>query len=439
MSNFGPNVPLKIIDIVMGFGVFLLFALFISQNPKSTVAYHFLLIPFLAVINLALFLPLLFVRQRNFKTSVGNVGLWAMTVVVLGLSSLLSDRPSASFDRLQLIFMIVLFALIVREWLSRAGSSVFTPVAMGIALAHLSFLLLTVQATTQSVGLDVRNHSWVPYHTHIRHLSYHGMIAACLAGIVAATQPRLRIPALVLSASAVGGLIFFGARGALYGWIAFAVLAVVVSAGIRRRLSVQFLSTLVLATALSVSAAQLGYTNPFHGSLNDRVSSVESAVDTTGRVKIWKKALGGFTDSPIIGQGADGYRLTEWVTRGTVQPHNTLVQFLVEFGLLGCALIALLLYKSFYQPTRQLFEPGRASHAAITSRLILACLGGIGVYAMADGLLYHAIPMILIAIILALYSVMLNDDSRPHEITSIGKRVAENLPDRGADDLEVHP
>lgn len=432
-------MPLKKSDIIIGLGAFLLFALFIFQNPKVTGAYHFLLIPCLAVVNLVLFLPLLFMRQRNFRTSVRNVGWWAATVLVLVLSSVLSDSPSASFDRLQLIFMIVLFALIVREWLSRVGPSAFAPVALGIALAHLGFLLLTVQATTQATGLDVRNHSWVPYHTHIRHLSYHGMIAACLAGIVAATHPRLRIPALVLSALAVGGLIFFGARGALYGWIAFAVFAVAVSAGIRRRLSVQFLSTLLLASALSVSAAQLGYTNPFHGSLIDRVSSVESAVDTTGRVKIWKKALGGFTDSPIIGQGADGYRLTEWVTRGTVQPHNTLVQFLVEFGLLGCALIALLLYKSFYRPTRQLFEPGRTSHAAVTSRLILACLGGVGVYAMADGLLYHAVPMILIAIILALYSVMLSEDSRPHEITSIGKRITENLPDRGADDLEVHP
>lgn len=436
MSHCRSNLSSSACDAVLALGAFLLFSLLISQNPKSTVAYHFLLIPFLAIVNLVLFLPFLLMRQRYFRTSVRNVGLWAATTVVLGLSSALSDMPSESFDRLKLIFMIVLFALIVREWLSRAGLSVFAPVAMGIALAHLGFLLLTVQATTEAAGLEVTNHSWVPYHTHIRHLSYHGMIAACLAAIVAATQPRLRILALALSASAVGGLIFFGARGALYGWIAFAVSAVVVSAGIRRRLSVQLLSTLVLASALSVSAAKLGYTNPFHGSLNDRVSSVESAVDTTGRVKIWKKALGGLADSPMIGQGADGYRLTEWVTRGTVQPHNTIVQFLVEFGLLGSALITFLLYKSFYQPTRQLFEPGGASYAAITSRLILACLGGISVYAMADGLLYHAIPMILIAIILALYSVMLNEDSRPH---SIGKRVAENLPDSGADDLEVHP
>lgn len=439
MSHCRFNLYSSARDAALALGAFLLFSLFISQNPKSTVAYHFLLIPFLAVVNLLLFLPLILMRRRYFKANLRNIGFWAAAAVVLGLSSAFSDRPSASFDRLQLIFMIVLFALILREWFSRGGLSVFAPVVMGIALAHLGFLLLTVQATAQAAGLDVRNHSWVPYHTHIRHLSYHGMVSACLAAIVAATQPRLRIPALVLSAAAVGGLIFFGARGALYGWIAFAVFAVVVSAGIRRKLSIQFLSTLLLASALSMSAAQLGYSNPFHGSLNDRVSSVESAVDTTGRVKIWKKALGGFTDSPIIGQGADGYRLTEWVTLGTVQPHNIIVQFLVEFGLLGCALIALLLYKSFYEPTRQLFKPGRASQAAVTSRLILACLGGIGVYAMADGLLYHAIPMILIAIILALYSVMLNEDSRPHEIRSIGKRVAEDLADRGADDLEVHP
>ncbi|MBS0172619.1 MAG: O-antigen ligase family protein [Nitrospira sp.] len=409
MSKFGPNVPLKKSDIIIGVGAFLLLALFIFQNPKVTVAYHFLLIPFLAIVNLVLFLPLLMMRQRFFKTRVGNVGWWAATVLVLVLSSALSDTPSASFSRLQLIFMIVLFALIVREWLSRVGPSVVTPVAMGIALAHLGFLLLTVQATTQAAGLRVTDHSWVPFHTHVRHLSYHGMIAACLATIVAGTQPRLRIPALALSAAAVGGLIFFGARGSLYAWIAFAVFAVAVSAGIRKRLCVQLLSTLLLASALSMSATSLGYTNPFHGSLNDRVSSVQSAVDTTGRVKIWEKALGGLADSPILGQGADGYRLTEWGTRGTVQPHNTVVQFLVEFGVLGCALIAALLYKSFYHPTLQLFSAGGSSHAAITSRLILACLGGIGVYSMVDGLLYHAIPMLLIAIILALYSVTVNE------------------------------
>ena len=409
MNNFRSHPSFKVYDAIFGIGAFLLFALFISQNPKSTVAYHFLLNPLLAVVNLALLLPLLMTRQRFFKTRVRNVGWWAATVLVLVLSSALSDRPAASFSRLQLIFMIVLFALIVREWLSRAGPSVFTPVAMGIALAHLGFLLLTVQATTQAAGLQVTNHSWVPYHTHVRHLSYHGMIAACLASIVAATQSRLRIPALALSAAAVGGLIFFGARGALYAWIAFAVFAVVVSAGIRKRLCVQLLSTLLLASVLSMSATSLGYTNPFHGSLNDRVSSVESAVHTTGRIKIWEKALGGLADSPILGQGADGYRLTEWGTRGTVQPHNTVVQFLVEFGVLGCALIAVLLYKSFYDPTRQLFNAGGSSRAAITSRLILACLGGIGVYAMVDGLLYHAIPMLLIAIILALYSVTLNE------------------------------
>lgn len=409
MSNLEPHAPLKGSDLAIGIGAFLLLALFIFRNPKVTIAYHFLLIPFLAAVNLVLFLPLLMMRQRFFNTRVRNVGWWAATVLVLVLSSALSDSPSASFSRLQLIFMIVLFALIVREWLSRVGPSVFAPVAMGVALAHLGFLLFTVQATTQAAGLRVTDHSWVPYHTHVRHLSYHGMIAACLASIVAATQPRLRIPALALSASAVGGLVFFGARGALFSWIAFAIFAVAVSRGIRRRLSVQLLSTLLLASALSMSATNLGYTNPFHGSLSDRVSSVESAVHTTGRVKIWEKALGGLADSPILGQGADGYRVTEWVTRGTIQPHNTIVQFLVEFGVLGFALIALLLYKSFYSPTRQLFNAGRTTRASLTSRLILACLGGIGVYAMVDGLLYHAIPMLLIAIILALYSVTLNE------------------------------
>lgn len=85
------------------------------------------------------------------------------------------------------------------------------------------------------------------------------------------------------------------------------------------------------------------YNRLFINSLNDN--------SNRERIMLWSLALEGFLYRPIFGYGAgvfSYYVQKEFPHHIVVVAHNTLIDFLVDFGIIGIALLTLLFYKNIY-------------------------------------------------------------------------------------------
>ena len=122
----------------------------------------------------------------------------------------------------------------------------------------------------------------------------------------------------------------------------------------------------------------------------------------SGRFVIWGDSLSLWFDSPLavmFGSGPDTFRISvkEQIGTWVIQPHNALVQVVLEFGVIGLLVLLLL---AFYG-ARQVLADLRIGTVPAAQKVVSSTLACSGVYAMLDGLLYHALPLTFIAFLLA--------------------------------------
>jgi O-antigen ligase len=113
-----------------------------------------------------------------------------------------------------------------------------------------------------------------------------------------------------------------------------------------------------------------------------------------GWTAMWSTILAALREAPFLGLGPDGY---EYLGRGTVarRPQNLIMQFVVEWGLLGASIALILMAALFWGGFRQLRVkslPGNAERIVSYTVLFAFTL-----YGLVDGVYYHAIPLALLA------------------------------------------
>lgn len=157
-------------------------------------------------------------------------------------------------------------------------------------------------------------------------------------------------------------------------------------------------------------------------SAGDSMNSV-----TSGRLRIWTVSLERLWETPysaLFGYGPDAFvRLAVyqdvWPGRVTyiVQPHNMVVQWLLEFGIVGTmALMGLLA-----QLVRCAFRFLRGNNLDGAKSVSAVALGML-VFGMTDGVYYHAAPMTFIVLLWAyLYLCHTSDCEISHRQSNVGK------------------
>jgi hypothetical protein len=124
---------------------------------------------------------------------------------------------------------------------------------------------------------------------------------------------------------------------------------------------------------------------------------------SSGRFEIWANSLRLWSDgwaSTIFGFGPDAMRMTVRIRTGyppVVQPHNTIVQVLIEFGLLGLLLFSFLSVLVVRRVVEVLLARSAPQEARVTAALFVALLP----YMLVDGILYYSIPLIMVMILTA--------------------------------------
>jgi hypothetical protein len=138
------------------------------------------------------------------------------------------------------------------------------------------------------------------------------------------------------------------------------------------------------------------------GRVGEVVESQGAGFDS-GRLPLWTASIKQILAHPFFGSGPEGYWLSGCCDQSILQAHNFVLQFLMEFGALGCGVILFILYRAF----RHLggFASVLSLAGATSGNRILACMiAAYLAYSLIDQTMYHLLPMLLMAPVAGLFA-----------------------------------
>ena len=353
-------------------------------------------------------LPLLFIPALwlSWRVAAPQLSRWetlllGWTACALVLSTAFAPNPAAALAMCAAIGLALSGAAVAR----RLAAS---PYAVRLVLAGLLIGPLIGFATVLAGwGAD---RMFFPTYWSARLFGAHAFSGA-LAGLALLLLPGLKRPARILVAcgtlAAWTALAWSGSRAPALG-LAVALLVWFWRADrpVRRALliAVPVLGLLALACSrpLGIPYPQLGW----WPAITRTVEASNAFEITSQRTSYWEASWKDFKLSPLVGRGADAYQFITPKQPGN-QPHNTYLQWLLEYGLLGAPAFLLLLARCL----RPLL-PSRSSRSSASvaggdefsgvARWASAAIAGAAVYAFFDGVAYHMVAMMPLAVIAGL-------------------------------------
>jgi len=280
------------------------------------------------------------------------------------------------------LVMIAGWALLFRAAFALADAATERPVfssqlllalALGAAVAGVMALI----AYAVSAGGTL-----FPY-PHHRLIGYSMAVGACAVTALLLESPPGRQTVLLgmLSVAIWTPGLWSGSRTPLVALAgAFIVWFLRLESARRRRFCAVLIVPLAVSTALALlipsRGAHLGLLNAVE---RTTAAGTVSELSST-RIDFWRASARHAFESPLTGLGPDAYRYLTPSLDG-LQPHNVLLQWLLDFGLLGTfplvALTALALHRGWRRETLHTIGPWSA---VLTASLLAG---------MLDGNLYH--------------------------------------------------
>ena len=349
---------------------------------------------------------------------------WFVSVTISLISSPLGvARTIPGVMRYEQTISHVIFFMAVREffcryrppthwvWIAVAASCFASALGLGYRLARLD-------SYDAEASLAWFNNP--PFNTHIRHTGYQvtAAVAALLVFFVAGGRVWVgRLPPLLILVTLSTLLIWAGGRGAIFSVLgAFLLLAVTLRAkGVGSRdLWIAFIIAGVAGLLVSEWIAVFKWNGVID--LASRTAGAETLNQlSTGRLAFWKTSWESVKDHLPFGLGPQGYWYMPNRIFG-VQPHSFLVQFLVEWGLVGSLLfLALLAYAFFRGFYLNIVQPrGYLNIASLAAGTVIVALTAHG---LVDGTYYHTQPSLYLALGFAIWTL----PPRPEDASVVTK------------------
>ncbi len=126
---------------------------------------------------------------------------------------------------------------------------------------------------------------------------------------------------------------------------------------------------------------------------------VSTALDS----ELWLLSLRQIAAHPLFGSGPEGYWLSGCCYRWVMQAHNFVLQFLMEFGVVGCAILLLIASRA----VKGLGGPAAAARLALATpenRVLVCVLVSFLAYSLIDQMMYHLLPLLHFALFAGLFA-----------------------------------
>jgi len=246
---------------------------------------------------------------------------------------------------------------------------------------------------------DPSHYNWgtgAPHFTHIRNFGHY-----IAAGISLSIFPVLsdhkecniaRVIMTFLLLTILWGFLFWsGSRGSL----AATVIGCLFACGFLTKNKKLFFTLLIFSIIVGFAASSFFPVEDARFGLENAVKRTGESF-LTGRQKIWTDALQDVNGSLLFGLGPDSFRFYSGLKHLIIQPHNALIQGLLEWGIPGTVLLILLHFQFMHHGFVKLTDPREVRFHPIKS----TALSFIVVYfflGLVDGVYYHAIPLTLLA------------------------------------------
>jgi len=335
------------------------------------------------------------------------------------LSTWGSPRDYQAWPRLILYGGVMLwgFSVYLLHRDGRFGTAEGTLLAAGVVHTLVTAAMFAWIHAMQGGHYD--SHTVPPYHSHIRHPAYLGAFCAMGGIAIAISCQRLQLSAWLLATVGLFEIILLGSRGALYASMLAVLLLVAVRPKDRWRLIGASLASAVAASVLTLALADariLEGSNIF----SRTAGGGEALYNSSGRWILWQDALAAIARHPWLGYGPEGY-LTSNCCDGThrsygplpIQPHSTLLLWLLEFGFLGTLALIWLASRTFRALAGRRAAWTHWMREDDSFQWISVSILGLLAYGLIDGVLYHAIPLTLFSTLAGLWA------ARVHQLSAI--------------------
>jgi len=327
-------------------------------------------------------------------------------IIFSNLSAVMAEHTVAALVRQAEWVSTMLFMFLLAHTLkNNPGLLRLIPDSITIAfLVILIFILFTWYRLPMP-----ETHPWVtnikPFN-HIRNSSYLPVVSYTMSLSMLVNTKKLRIVSAFYFAGCALSLAFIiwsGGRAPLLAIMTVSILLVTYS---RKKLQSSILVFLIVLISYSAS---LNYPVKDHRlamvvarqKIPDDISLLDKMdLSSSMRITLWKDALSATTTHPVVGLGPDGYLFMPQRYIAAVQPHNFIVQFITDWGLLGG--LALLYFITsvlsrnlyhFHQSHTSRRNPYITSAVAATISLLIVGL--------LSGPLYHAWSLLIFSVTLA--------------------------------------
>ncbi len=314
------------------------------------------------------------------------IGGWIVTVIAASVLATFPGQALASAINwiVHLLFATSVVHLIRchaedREFMVR---NFCLALAFSTALAGTALIAFVIFIGVDS-GFDWK--SSLPGYAHIRHTGYifAPAIAAGLASLAIwpRFQIKLHMAALLVNTAA---MLWLGSRGPVAALFVAIVISVLFSQHLRNRKFWQRTGAAIAAGAslsIILPAPAIGW---FGAIQRFWKGSGESSELSSGRTDIWLETIRLIGEHPWLGHGGLQFQRINSAAEGFFKhPHNSVLQFIFDWGLLGGSAMLLLLALAYFRLLlTSKIDSGLRTFGLIGASTMLA-------FSMLDGVLFY--------------------------------------------------
>lgn len=318
--------------------------------------------------------------------------IWLASMI---LAAFFAKIPNLALLSLVFWIMHVLFAIAIAHLLCRWPIDVRwnDRITNWISMGSAAFGVLMVFFVAL-VGIDA-DYDWVsalPGFPNIRHSGYFLMPAMALSiGMIAVGDRKAKTVHVLLLAFNLAFVSWIGSRGPLLILATTIALSICLFSPIRKR-SVLWLILLAIVSGCMLSQAVPAPKHPAFNAIMRIEQDNSQNVDelSSGRTEIWRGTVTAISERPLFGHGGNQFRLLVPAAQQTYNhPHNSILQFVFDWGVVGAAAMLVMLTILGWKSLRIAIK--------MPENWMPTCLAAISMalFSLIDGVFYYNLPIVL--------------------------------------------